>query len=155
MEKKDIGKKVWLLIENKSGLMVAIDKSDYTIVGVKPCEAVKDYCNHLLVRTPGGKIQEVREYNAISVPREELEETEQIDKFLSDNGLYHDGVSRDADGDICVEIVWGDWKHEHIWCDHLMGYLGYTTACETIVTEENGSDCYSAIHYYEKVKKEK
>ena len=49
-----------------------------------------------------------------------------------------------------VDISWGDWKHEHGWCKCLMKYLGYgEIGCK--VTEENGSDTYSAEHYFIKV----
>lgn len=150
-DKKSIGKKVWLLIENRSGLQVAIDTGDWTILAIKPHNEVKDYCNHLVVKNDKGVEQEVREYNAIFVPRPELEGDEQIDRFLADNGLYPDGVYTNSEGSTSVEISWGDWKHDHIWCDVLMKYLGYETECEEEVTEENGSDCYSAIHYYHKV----
>lgn len=149
-DEKTIGKKVWLLIENHNGLQVAIDTGDWTIVAIKPYNEVKDYCNHLVVKNDKGVEQEVREYNAIFVPRPELQGDEQIGRFLEDNGCYNDGVFTNSEGITSVEISWGDWKHEHIWCDHLMRYLGYTTSCEEEVTEENGSDCYSAIHFYEK-----
>lgn len=149
-DEKTIGKKVWLLIENQSGLTVAIDKSDYTIMAIKPYNEVKDYCNHLVVRNANGLEQEVREYNAIFIPNPELQGDEQIHHFLSDNGLYPDDVYTNSEGITSVQISWGDWKHGHIWCDYLMRYLAYETYCEEEVTEENGSDCYSAIHYYKK-----
>ena len=145
-----IGRKVWLLIENHLGVMSGIDKGDYTIVSVKPYNEVKDYCNHLIVKNSDGVEQEVREYNAILVPNPELQGDEQIARFLEDNGCYNDSVYTNSEGTTSVEISWGDWKHEHIYCDCLMRYLGYETECEEEVTEENGSDCYSAIHYYKK-----
>lgn len=53
---------------------------------------------------------------------------------------------------LCVEITWGDWKHDHWAVDEVvrevlnrMGYAGKYTIT-TQVTEEDGSDCYSAIH---------
>lgn len=149
-DNKSIGKKVWLLIENQSGLIVAIDKSDHTIVAIKPYNEVKDYCNHLVVKNDKGVEQEVREYNAIFVPRPELQGDEQIGRFLEDNGCYNDGVFTNSEGITSVEISWGDWKHSFIWLDTLMGYIGYKFDNEE-VTEENGSDCYSAIHYFSRV----
>lgn len=51
-----------------------------------------------------------------------------------------------------TEIQWGDWKHEHAYCDFLIKEFakenGYETRCSVEVTEEDGSDCYSAIHQY-------
>ena len=48
---------------------------------------------------------------------------------------------------IAVEISWGDWKHAHWRTDYLMEELGFQKI-KVDVTEEDGSDCYSAIHYY-------
>ncbi len=50
---------------------------------------------------------------------------------------------------VSVEINWGDWKHDHLCCDWIMEELGYDLI-DTEVTEENGSDCYSAIRRYER-----
>lgn len=48
---------------------------------------------------------------------------------------------------LCVSISWGDWKHDHLCCRQLMQQLGYTFVREE-VTEDDGSDAYSAVHYY-------
>lgn len=48
-----------------------------------------------------------------------------------------------------VEILWGDWKHEHGRLDWLMKEkFSNLRSVFTQTTEEDGSDCYSAIHYY-------
>ena len=51
---------------------------------------------------------------------------------------------------IAAEISWGDWKHEHGYCKYLMTEFfrskGMDINIQTDVTEENGSDCYSAVH---------
>ena len=148
MIKKEKGTKVWVLVEN-NGLYI-LDKTPYTIVSVKPYNECRDYCNHFIVRNDNGEEKEIREYNAIVMPREELSGDEQLSRFLNDNGCYNDCVYTNSEGVTSVEISWGDWKHEHLWCDNLMGYIGYETYCEQEVTEENGSDCYSAIHYFHK-----
>ena len=77
---------------------------------------------------------------------------ERIYKYLNDNKIFPEDVRKTYD-DIAdvnytvVGISWGDWKHEHQRCKHLMYDLGYI--CEgSIVTEEDGSDCYSADHYF-------
>ena len=46
-----------------------------------------------------------------------------------------------------ITISWGDWKHDHWRLDHLIEKIGGTHT-GTVVTEEDGSDCYSAVHYY-------
>lgn len=48
-----------------------------------------------------------------------------------------------------ITIEWGDWKHDHGLCRSIMEDLGYLFLDEN-VTEEDGSDCYSAIHHYVK-----
>ena len=73
-----------------------------------------------------------------------------IRKYLKDNTLYCE-VYEHENGCISVEIDWGDWSHDHAYCDHLMKQIGYDCTDEQ-VTEENGSDTYSAIHFYEKVR---
>ena len=50
---------------------------------------------------------------------------------------------------LAVEIIWGDWKHEHARLDWLVGEnIPNLRSIHTVTTEEDGSDCYSAIHYY-------
>lgn len=47
-------------------------------------------------------------------------------------------------------ITWGDWKHDHLrfkWIvDELCMELKIPHVITSRETEENGSDCYSAIH---------
>lgn len=65
---------------------------------------------------------------------------------LKNSSIYAD-VYPYNDIAICVDISWGDWKHDHMRCDYLMKLHGYTyVGCE--VTESDGSDCYSATHLY-------
>ena len=49
---------------------------------------------------------------------------------------------------ICIDISWGDWKHDHLRVDHLMEENFIFSDCWEDVTEEDGSDCYSATHRY-------
>lgn len=49
--------------------------------------------------------------------------------------------------EVVIEISWGDWKHEHLYADYVMKQHGFLLKNE-VVTEENGDDCYSSIHYY-------
>lgn len=48
---------------------------------------------------------------------------------------------------ICAEISWGDWKHDHLRADWAMQEAGFTCVGQEI-TEEDGSDTYSAVHNY-------
>lgn len=47
-----------------------------------------------------------------------------------------------------VSISWGDWKHDHIWCDNLITSILGLKLDNAVVTEEDGSDCYSAMRFY-------
>ena len=78
---------------------------------------------------------------------EENKLADDIEKYLTDNQLYPADVFA-ADTRVMVEIHWGDWKHDHLRCDDLMKAKGYGLV-EEEVTEEDGSDCYSAIRHYE------
>lgn len=75
---------------------------------------------------------------------------EQIEKHLTENELWVEDVWYN-DLYYYVHISWGDWKHEHLRCDYLMEQIGYECT-GTITTEEDGGDCYSAIHKYVKVR---
>ena len=61
-------------------------------------------------------------------------------------------VDSTFDGKLCIEINWGDWKHEHAYADYLVREFfkdkGMGVEIYTDVTEDDGSDAYSAIHYY-------
>lgn len=49
---------------------------------------------------------------------------------------------------VAIEIHWGDWKHEHL-CLELSVQEEYPGVIHSsYVTEEDGSDCYSAVHYF-------
>ena len=74
-----------------------------------------------------------------------MNEEIRVTKMLEENGVYADVYT--WGGFIAVEINWGDWKHEHWRAKWLMEEAGYTQIKE-VETEENGTDCYSAIHYF-------
>ena len=74
------------------------------------------------------------------------EKEKMVYDLLKKNQLYADAVYT-YQNLIAVEINWGDWKHEHARADWLIGENGGRLINE-MVTEEDGSDCYSAVHYY-------
>jgi hypothetical protein len=113
---------------------------------------LNDWCEHYIVRKPDGSEVEIREYDCVFSPDAEKQGTSRIHQFLYDNGVYSEvwsAIGGDDDKAVYVSISWGDWKHEHGWCSDLMRYLGYVKVGE-VVTEEDGSDCYSAEHTYVK-----
>ena len=72
--------------------------------------------------------------------------TEELQKTISANGWDYS----DFGNEVQIEISWGDWKHSHRHLDNLMSNLGYIKDDEEL-TEEDGSDTYSSIHYYKRV----
>lgn len=143
-----IGKKVYELVEEKN---YNIDtNSIYEVVRLLDYNEANDYCRHYILKGENGEEKEVREFCVVVVPDYSLDEDYMIAKYLSDNELYGE-VYPECEGKvIAVNLSWSDWKHGHGWCKNLMGYLGYNEmGCR--VTEENGSDCYSAVHYFYKV----
>ena len=65
--------------------------------------------------------------------------TEYIDTYRDNNSIYTD-------------ISWGDWKHDHIWIQHLVREFFINRDVyvkhESFTTEEDGSDTYSAEHIW-------
>lgn len=76
---------------------------------------------------------------------------QEIYKELQDRGLYPELYERTIGNEtmIVANVEWGDWKHEHRYLDYIMDELGYFVY-KVDVTENDGSDCYSALHYYRK-----
>lgn len=143
MKKMGIGTKVRLTNENGH-----MSDKNYTIVDIKKYNEVGDYCDHYIVRDDDGREIEVREYSCIHPPREDMDEENKAQKFLEDNGVYAEVYRKFPNiPTIVVSILWGDWKHEHLWARDLMSYLGYKEIGDR-VTQEDGSDCYSAEHYF-------
>ena len=49
---------------------------------------------------------------------------------------------------VAIEICWGDWKHDHGFVDYIMKEVGGNTKFSEEITEQDGSDTYSSIHYF-------
>lgn len=146
-EKNVIGKKVNLL--EKSGICDwKMTDEVCEIVSVVPwSEELNDWCQHYIVRKPDGTEVEIREVECVFSPNTEKPTDYMIHDFLNDNGVCAEVYKHFDLPVMVVDIWWGDWKHEHLWAKTLMSYLGYgEIGCK--VTEEDGSDCYSAEHYF-------
>jgi hypothetical protein len=76
----------------------------------------------------------------------------EIESYLKRNGMHPDSITGiDSEGRLVeIEINNGDWKHEHGRCRHLMAQAGYVRQ-DIEVTQEDGSDCFSAVHTYAKI----
>ena len=72
-------------------------------------------------------------------------------EFLNENGLSVESVNQYLNLPVVeIAIFWGDWKHEHGRLKYLMREKFEKENCYfgQEVTEENGSDCYSAVHRF-------
>lgn len=74
----------------------------------------------------------------------------EVTRALSDAGIVADVY--DTDCSVKVEIYWGDWKHEHLaakWiANEVFKKHGYEMEHVEMLLEEDGSDCYSALHEF-------
>lgn len=75
---------------------------------------------------------------------------ESVKEVLKKNDLNYDCWPQVDDQVIGISINNGDWKHDHLNLDYTIRE-NFTDEqidfIHTIVTEEDGSDCYSAEHY--------
>jgi len=76
----------------------------------------------------------------------------EIVKLLNDNNLWAEVGIDPISYTIEIEIRRGDWKHSHLRANYLVStYLnskGIRFINSEQETENDGSDTYSAIHYY-------
>ena len=73
---------------------------------------------------------------------------EKVEKKLNDDMIWACVFPHGHDMPVIdVEINWGDWKHDHWRARYLIEQMGYIHL-NTVVTEEDGSDCYSAVHRF-------
>lgn len=147
-----VGRKVNLLVAKGICSWEMSDEVCEVISVVPWTKELNDWCQHYIVRKPDGSEVEIRECDCVFSPDAEKKGTSRIYQFLYDNGVYSEvwsAIGGDDDNAVYVSISWGDWRHEHGWCSDLMRYLGYVKVGE-VVTEEDGSDCYSAEHTYVK-----
>ena len=144
IREKVVGSKVYEIVNE------AMVKIPFEVVRIIGWGEVDDFCEHYIIKDASGKEKEVRECDVVFIPNDSAEETSKVYQYLIDNDCGYNEVYLTAGGYLAVAIEWGDWKHSHLWCDDLMKYLGYVPVCQAVVTDENGSDCYSATHFYKK-----
>jgi hypothetical protein len=77
-----------------------------------------------------------------------MDRQKKIYDLMKENKLFGEIVD-ERENMIAIEISWGDWKHEHLRLDWMMqDNFDNIQSIHNVTTEEDGSDCYSAIHYY-------
>lgn len=76
-----------------------------------------------------------------------------VREVSNEAGIYGDVWAKD-NNTVAVDVEWGDWKHEHIRLDNdVWMAFAFSDDCSikefySVTTEEDGSDTYSATHYY-------
>ena len=53
-----------------------------------------------------------------------------------------------ADGELEVDVPDGDWKHDHIFLEHIMRNAGYEQVEVRMYGPPTGGDWYSAVHVF-------
>ena len=71
---------------------------------------------------------------------------EDVKRIFKENNLTYEWWVQD-DGGIVVVVEWGDLKHDHVFLKYVMRKNHYRVV-EEIVTEEDGSDAYSAEYVF-------
>ena len=79
-----------------------------------------------------------------------MDRVQEIQAAFNEVRLSVDAIYQIEDNEVLICISWGDWNHEHLACEQIMKKLGYTQVQE-VITEDNGSDCYSAEHTFIKL----
>lgn len=130
-----IGRKVWF---NNNGFVNT--NNVYTIKEVVKHE--NDWPEYYLIENDktGEKIEAIY-YSIVFIYEDSLE------KYLSDNECYVEEIY-EYNGALIIEAE-GDWKHTHLWLVSLMKYIHFSEM-QSIVTEDNDSDYYSAKHFFQK-----
>lgn len=72
---------------------------------------------------------------------------ERISPIMDANHIFGECVE-DSEVMCAIEIAWGDWKHEHLCLEWAVKEVYPNVQHSSAVTEEDGSDCYSAVHYF-------
>lgn len=146
---KRVGKSVWLFEKKENGWDETLNKGKVWLVESlhEPDETHYDF---YFVVSDGNEKREVFWHDTVVVPGNEEDEVLRVMNYLTSNGFYFSEVWDEDIIDtptIRIAIHWGDWKHDHGWCDSLMEHIGYE-AFNEIVTEEDGSDTYSSEHIF-------
>ena len=85
----------------------------------------------------------------VEIPKENQDRFEYAIHYIEQNEhtIIDDYGSYTDQNKFSLHIPWGDWKHSHARTDYLISLFGFALLYEN-VTEEDGSDTYSAYHYY-------
>ena len=77
-----------------------------------------------------------------------MSKADKINEIMRKHNLHGEAYD-ESDRVVAVEIHWGDWKHNHLRLKWLVEEgMPDLKKVQEEVTEENGTDCYSAIHRF-------
>ena len=76
------------------------------------------------------------------------EAIEKVEKLLAENNIPSEVDQFSTLPALTVHIDWGDWKHEHLATRLLLTEELGLAYIRSETTEEDGTDCYSATHYF-------
>ena len=124
-----VGKRVWLF-ENVSGWCTRLVKDKVWVVE-SVHEPEGDFYDYYLTVSNGDEKRNVFYYDTVVLPEDNEDEQYRIEKFLSDNGFYFEDICEERIIDVPLYRI--SIRYE---------------AFNEIVTEENGSDCYSSDHFF-------
>ena len=71
----------------------------------------------------------------------------EVMKIMRQNRLYFEAWS-EAKNIVAVEVIWGDWKHDHARLNWLVTKSLNVKKIGEKLTDEDGSDTYSSIHKF-------
>ena len=71
---------------------------------------------------------------------------EDVKRIFKENNLTYEWCVS-FDGTIFVNVIWGDWKHDHGFLKYVMRKNHYQVISQ-VVTEENGDDAFSAEYKF-------
>ena len=75
------------------------------------------------------------------------ERDQKIQKLFKENNIHY-GWGWNLDDELEVEVMHGDWKHDHAYIDCFMREHGYEKTGERYCGSPTGDDSYSAVHIY-------
>ncbi len=71
---------------------------------------------------------------------------EDVKRIFKENNLTYDWWVN-LDGTIVVSVIWGDWKHDHVFLKYVMRKNHYRVVSQ-VTTEEDGGDAFSAEYEF-------
>lgn len=75
------------------------------------------------------------------------ERDQKILQIFKDNNLHYEW-GWNLGGNLEVEVMHGDWRHDHLFLRHVMRENGYEEVDLRYIGPPTGDDSYSAVHVF-------